>query len=206
MTQTKMSLHRVIAEIKSIESKLATIQSGAFVFQTVGDDMSEVAAVTTKSQSEFDKFSSLIANLATLKAARNKANSTVAVTIAGKTLTIDEALAAKSALVHKKELIRVLQAQFVNGQRNVDAAKAAIDQRVNQQISTMFGATRKASEEEINLLRSTAERASKVTLVYAAGLKEKIEKLVEEVGQFTTEVDYVLSEANATNVVDVSLV
>jgi hypothetical protein len=150
MTTTKMSLHRVIAEIKSIESKLSTIQSGAFVFQTVGDDTSENATVIAKSQSEFDKFTSLIANLAILKAARNRANAVVQVAIASKTMTIDEALAAKSALVHKKELIRVLQAQFVNGQRNVDQAKAAIDQRVQQQISAMFGATRKASEEEVN--------------------------------------------------------
>lgn len=203
---TKMSLHRVIAEIKNIESKLTGIQSGAFVFTATGDDQAEYAAIRAKSQSQFDSFQSMIANLATLKSARNAANAKVQVTIAGKVQTIDEALAAKSALVHKKELIRVLQAQMVNGQRAVDAAKVAIDTRVQQQIASLFGGTKKATEDEITLLRNTAERASKVTMVFADGLKENVERLTKEVDGFVTEVDYILSEANALNTVEVTLV
>lgn len=203
---TKMSLHRVIAEIKAIEASLSQIQAGAFVYQSVGSDTSEHAAIKSKSQGVFDKFSSAIANLATLKAARNKANSTVAVTIAGKSMTIDEALALKASLPHKRELIRVLQAQFNKGQQAVDQANAQVEARITQQLNTMFTGTRKATEEEVKVIRASVESVQKAGLVHADGLKDRIEALVDEVNAFVTEVDYTLSEANATNTVTVQLV
>ncbi len=204
--QTKMSLHRVIAEIKAIESKLSTITQGAFIFQSTGSDTTDHVAIRSRSQSEYDKFASAIANLASLKAARNKANSTVEVKIAGKAMTIDEALALKAALPHKRELIRVLQAQFTTGQRNVDAANTQMEARISQQLATMFTGTRKASPEEVAVIRGSTESVQKAMLVHAESLKANIEALTNEVAAFTTEVDYTLSEANATNTVDVTMV
>lgn len=202
----KMSLHRIIAEIKSIEEKLRLLPSADFVFQTVNDDVAEMAVHITKSQATFDKYQAMIANLASLKAARNKANSAVAVTIGGKSMTIDEALSLKAALPHKQAMIQRLQAQFVAGQRAVDLAQANIETRLQQQIAAMFTGTRKATQDEVDLLRGSIERNQKVKLLSAPGLKDRIDALKAEVEVFTTEVDYVLSEANATNSVEVAFV
>lgn len=201
-----MSLHRIIAEIKSIEAKLAALPSTPFVYQALADDVKEHAQHIAKSQSDFDTYQSLIANLATLKSARNKANSTVEITIAGTKMTIDEALAKKAALPHKQALIRSLQNQFTNGQRAIDASTTQIEARIAQQLANMFTGTRKATDDEVKVIRDSVERAQKIKLLFAAGLKEQLDKLIKEVDGFTTEVDYVLSEANALNTVQVALV
>lgn len=203
---TKMSLHRIIATIKATEAQLAGIAGQQFVYQATGEDTSEYDAYRAASQSNYDKLQSAIKNLATLKAKRNLANSTTAVTIAGVTMTIDQALAYKASLPYKVQLINTLQAQFVNGQRQQEASQARIEEKINQQVSVMFAGTKKASEDEVNIVRNSVERGLKITLLHGAGLKERIDVLKAEVAAFTTEVDYVLSEANATTVVDVELV
>lgn len=206
MTTTNMSLHRIIAEIKSLEEKLNMINHAQFVGVQVGDDVTKANEFKTVSRSSFDKIRSQYANLATLKAARNKANSVTQVVIAGVTMTIDQALAAKAATPYKQTLINTLTIQFTNAQRQVDQNTAQIEAKVNQQIATMFTGTRKATDDEVAVIRSAAERNQKAQVVVADGLKENLEALKAEVEGFTLEVDFILSEANATTKVDVNLV
>lgn len=206
MTITNMSLHRIIAEIKTIEAKLNTTPSLQFVAIQMGDDTDKAAEFKKNSRSQFDKTRSLYQNLAALKAARNAANSVTQVNIAGVPMTIDQALAAKASLPYKQTLINTLTAQFTQAQRQVDATAAQIEQKINQQIATMFTGTRKATDEEVAVIRSAAERNQKATLLFADGLKDNLEALKKEVEEFTLEVDFVLSEANATTKVDVTLV
>lgn len=207
--KTKMSLHRVIAEIKAIEGKLSLLPRSEFIFMTTGVQAAEKegAADRAKSQAAYDQAASLIANHAILKAARNAANSRVTVSVGGKTMTIDEALAQKAALPYKQTLIATLQNQFVAAQRQVDANQAGMNAKVDSQVATMFSTgTKKATEDEVNLVRRTVENGAKIEAHFAEGLKDRLETLKEEVSAFTTEIDYVLSEANATNTVEVQLV
>ena len=203
---SQMSLHRIIAEIKAIETKLTMLPNVAFVYQALNADEATHAEHVTKSQSSYDSTVAAITNLATLKSARNKANSLTTVTIGGKQMTIDEALAQKAALVHKQTLIRSLQTQFTNGQRALDASQQQIEARVAQQLASMFTGTRKASDEEVKVIRSSVEGAQKIKLLHAENLKANLEALTKEVADFQTEVDYVLSEANALTVVEVPMI
>lgn len=207
--KTSMSLHRVIAEIKSLEEKLSRLSGQAFVAVVVGDDaiaVEKTAVAKKASQSQFDSTVSQMTNLAALKSARNKANSVIPVTIGGVEMTIDEALARKAALPFKVTLANTLQAQFNAAQRLVDSNTAQIEAKVAQQLATMFTSTRKATEDEITVIRTAAERNAKAVMVFADGLKERVDVLKKEIEDFTTEVDFVLSEANALNKVEVELV
>lgn len=205
-TTTNMSLHRVIAAIKDIETKLTMTAHTSFIYTAITEDATKIAEAKQKSQSDFDKVNSLIANLAELKAARNLANSVAQVTIAGVTMTIDEALAKKAAVPHKQALINTLTAQFTNAQRTVDTNAAQIEANISKQMAAMFTGTRKATEDEVAVIRAAAERNQKAVILHADGLKERLEALKKEVEDFNLEVDYVLSEANATTKVDVKLV
>lgn len=205
MAQVEMSLHRVIAEIKSQEAKLAAINSTSFV-ATAASGADGIDTYKKQSQAAIDKISSAMKNLAALKAARNKANTSVVVKIAGKELTIDEALSQKAALPHKQQLVNVLQSQYNKAEQLVKNADAQIEQKVNQNIAQMFSGTKKATEDEIALIRNTVSKANKQEIVATDGLKTLIDNLKKEIEEFTTEVDFVLSEANATNKVFVEFV
>lgn len=205
MAQVEMSLHRVIAEIKSQEAKLAAINSTSFV-ATAASGADGIDTYKKQSQAAIDKISSAMKNLAALKAARNKANTSVVVKIAGKELTIDEALSQKAALPYKQQLVNVLQSQYNQAEQLVKNADAQIEQKVNQNIAQMFSGTKKATEDEIALIRNTVSKANKQEIVATDGLKTLIDNLKKEIEEFTTEVDFVLSEANATNKVFVEFV
>lgn len=210
MSETTMSLHRVIAEIKNLEAKLGTIGTSNFVVSLV-DGKSDVQAAaiadaTRESQKEFDKHVSAFKNLASLKSARNLANSIVKVTIDGKEMTIDQALSMKASIPHREMLLAHLQAQFQRAQARVDQVAAQIDVKINQQIAAMSAGSKQVSAEALKVIRDGVEKDQKLVVVHAAGLKDTIEKMKGEIERFNVEVDYVLSEANATNTVKVSLV
>lgn len=206
MTVTNMSLHRIIAEIKAIEAKLSSIQSNIFVQAVITEDTVQIGAFKTASQSVYDKIVSQMANLAALKAARNKANSTTTVVINGDIMTIDEALSKKASAPYQLTLINTLQNQFVQAQRQIEVNIQQIEQKINQQMTAMFSGTKKATEDEIKMIRQAAERNQKAVILHADGLKERLEAMKKDFEGFNLEVDFILSEVNATTKVDVKLV
>lgn len=205
MSAQSMSLHRVIAEIKSAEAKLAVLSSTPFVFTIPVDATDDTIEGKRQSQSNFDKVAALLSNLATLKAARNLKNATTKVTIAGVGMTIDEALAKKSANVYQLQFLNALRSQMNAGKLRVEQVQAQIEAKIAQQVTAASTGTKKATEEEIKVFRGMAERNTKVEVVTFDGLKGKIDEMANSLEQFATEVDYVLSEANATTKVEVTL-
>lgn len=205
MAKQEMSLHRIIAEIKSAEQKLHGLSNAGFVYTAPADNDTEITEAVKLSQSGFDKYDNLLSNLATLKAARNRANATTIVKIAGREMTIDEALAQKAANVFRLSLLNTLRSQMTNGKARVDAVQAQIEQRISQQVAAASTGSKKATDQEVEVFRTLAERNTKLKLVTFPGLPGKIEDIATYLEQFATEVDYVLSEANATTKVEVTL-
>lgn len=207
MSKQIMSLHRVIAEIKAAEGKLQVyaVQATPFVFTVPTDSTADIEEGKRLSQSNFDKVEALLSNLATLKAARNLKNATTEVTIAGVKMTIDEALAKKAANVHRLNFLNTLRAQMNAGKAKVDQVQAQIEARIGQQVTAASAGTKKATDDEIKVFRSMAERNTKLEVVTFDGLKAKIDKIAADLEAFATEVDYTLSEANATTKVEVEL-
>jgi hypothetical protein len=201
----EMSLHRIIAEIKATENKLQVLNGTSFVFTVPVDQTAETTEGKKLSQSNFDSVAALLTKLAVLKAARNKANATTNVTIAGKTMTIDEALAKKAANIYQLNFLNTLRAQMNAGKIKVDQVQAQIESKIAQQVTAASGGTKKATDDEINVFRTMAERNTKLAVVAFDGMKEKVEAMARDLEQFTTEVDYTLSEANAITKVEVVL-
>lgn len=206
MTQTtEMSLHRIIAEIKATEASLGTLGSTAYVYTSPADNATEVAEAKRLSQIAFDKTVNQLNKLAKLKSARNLANATTKVKIAGVEMTIDEALALKASNSYKTSLVNVLRQQMVNGQARVQAVQNQIEQKIATQVQAASSGTKKATDEEIKVFRQLAERNTKLEVTFVDGMKERIEQFAAELEAFNTEVDYALSEINATTKVNVAL-
>jgi hypothetical protein len=201
----EMSLHRIIAEIKAAEAALSSIHGTVYVYTAPVDNATETAEGKRLSQIAFDKTVSQLNKLAKLKAARNLANATTKVKIAGVEMTIDEALALKAANSYKTSLVNVLRQQMVNGQTRVQSVQSAIEQKIATQVQAASSGTKKATDEEIKVFRQLAERNTKLDIAVVDGLKERIEQMTAELEAFNTEVDYALSEVNATTKVQVAL-
>lgn len=200
----KMSLHRCIAEIKAIEEFMQTLPSIAFVTLLRGEQTEESKAVKHAAQGNFDKVLAKLRNLANLKAARNKANSSVKITVAGAEYTIDEALARKANIVVEQRLLQQLKAQYSRNQQLSDAANVQVENEIQRTITSILSG-RAATPEEIKAIRDSAEKSQKQSVLTFDGFDTKIKSLENDINKFVLEIDYTLSEANATNSVEVDL-
>lgn len=79
-----------------------------------------------------------------------------------------------------------------------------MEAEIQKQITTMFSG-REATAEQLAVVREATEVKQKQYVVSMDGYETKVNNLQELVRKFKLEVDYSLSEANATNTVEVDL-
>lgn len=202
----KVTLQRVLAEIKNLETKLPTdIAATKFVEVKVGQGVDirldqMVKTVDSDLQSIVDRMQ----RLANLKAIRNYANATTEVVVNNTTMTIDEAVALKASLPMRQNLISALRQQLANATALIQKQDETIQQRVEAQLTALNSGTKKASEQEIEAIRNLVSPGLKAELVAPHDLQVKIDKMQKEVDNITLELDFTLSEANAKTEVEVN--
>ncbi len=201
-----MTLHRVIAEIKAIEEFLSQSTPEFVAIQKGKASAADIEKFRVAAQSTFDKTVAKIANLAVLKSVRNKANATTVVTIAGKVYTIDEAIARKTNLQHERQLLMHLKTQFTRATQSVEQNNQQLEAKLQQQLTTVFAASKEAIDPEaIKTIREATESQQKWGVATFNGFESVVAKLEADIERFSVEVDYTLSEINATTTVDVTL-
>jgi hypothetical protein len=203
---TEITLTRLLSEIKTIEENLnrfPTIAAlGSNKSNKVDNEHSTIPEFSVESQSRFDKWMALQTKLIAYKAARNKANVTTMVTVAGVVMSMDTAIA-------KKAITPVLQAAVQNFKQqisNIDKAVVKADNEVNAAIDKSTNTAASAGQvtsDQMNVFRTMYEQQLGKTLVVGANIKTAIVNLETYIAEFTAEIDYVLSEANATTKVSV---
>lgn len=203
---TNMTLHRIIAEIKAIEEFLETSQPEFVAIQKGVVASTDTEKFCVAAQSSYDKFVAKIANLAKLKSTRNKANATTLVTIAGKQYTIDEAIARKASLPHLRQLVMQMKTQYTRASQAVEQNNQQVEAKVQAQLTSVFAASKESIDPEaIKTIREAAESQQKWAIATFPGFDAHISSLEADIERFAVEVDYTLSEINATTVVDVDL-
>lgn len=209
MTKQKMTIHRALAELKLIDSRIekginnveptGLMQEGKLVngFYPKEDFEKEAKA---KLQSVTD----LIDRKNAIKSAITKANGTTIVEIAGKKMTISDAINYKTVIGFKKALIK----QLVNKHNQ---AKAKVEQN-NKQVDDNALRLAEAALQKDNVKINDGDavaitepyiKKNKFTLVDPLKVEELEEKLQTEVNEFEAEVDAVLSEINALTTIEV---
>jgi len=203
----EMSLHRVIAEIKNLEQKLvrneqvvATVQKKDRMVGTQTAEQFEV-----ESQGKVDAFVANINKLRALKVARNLANATNKIKVAGIEMTIDEAIARKATVGYIQQFVYAIQSQMVNAANQVSAASTEVERKIEAQVTAIGGSTKKVSDEELKTIRAMIERSTGREIVMGKNVEAFVKKMVAELEQFLVEVDFALSEANATVKVEVAV-
>ena len=199
----KLSLHRVIAEIKHLEQgdvKLPQI----VVFSNDGNTVSgkDIETVLKDAQGSIDSELAKAERLIALKVARNKANSETQIVVAGKTMTIDQALATKSVLTRYDAMLQQLRIQSVVAQQGFNRQQEEKRLAVEKQIASITTASNKPAQSMIDSLMILVEQQYPGKIVSAPNLS-KLEALEKFVSDIRLELDYVLSEANAKTEVEI---
>lgn len=208
-----MSITRALTRAKTIEKQLARLVESQFVVTLMKrevDDESDVFKDNLKmTQANFDQFNDLFAELNNIKAAVRKSNEVTKVVIGGEELTVADALVYKNTIVYRNNFLDRITRENRNAESRVEQSKISAD--------TKFASVREnliknsqgqdVSEDYLKTVLTEEERRLKKAIVEVkvSGIKDVndyIEAERKRIDTFIEEVDYVLSESNATTIIE----
>lgn len=210
---TTMSITRALTRAKTIEKQLTRLVESQYVVTLMKrevDDVTDVYQDNLKmTQSNFDQFNDLFAELNNIKAAVRKSNEVTKVVIGGEELTVADALVYKNTIVYRNSFLDRITRENRNAESRVEQSKISAD--------TKFASVREnliknsqgqdVSEDYLKTVLTEEERRLKKAIVEVKvsginNVNEFIEAERKRIDTFIEEVDYVLSESNATTIIE----
>jgi len=210
---TTMSITRALTRAKTIEKQLTRLVESQYVVTLMKrevDDESDVFKDNLKmTKSNFDQFNDLFAELNNIKAAVRKSNEVTKVVIGGEELTVADALVYKNTIVYRNNFLDRITRENRNAESRVEQSKISAD--------TKFASVREnliknsqgqdVSEDYLKTVLTEEERRLKKAIVEVKvsginNVNEYIEAERKRIDTFLEEVDYVLSESNATTIIE----
>lgn len=210
---TTMSITRALTRAKNIEKQLTRLVESKYVVTLIKREVDNVTDVfkdnLKMTQSNFDQFNDLFAELNRIKAAVRKSNEVTKVVIGGEELTVADALVYKNTIVYRNNFLDRITRENRNAESRVEQSKIIAD--------NMFATVREnfikssqgqdVNENYVNTVLTEEERRLKLAIeeVKVSGIKDVNNYIEEErkrIDTFIEEVDYVLSESNATTIIE----
>ena len=204
----QISLTRLLNEIKVTDAKInSTVRGKSFIANGVGSKLptgySSKDELETQLKSNFQSVKDLLIHRSKLKSLLVNANATTTVVVAGETLTIAQAIERKRTIALEKEFLHALNQQFTSISNAVTNHNTKVDQQIDTQLQALFGKDRKVSTEEAEAVSVPYRKQNEAIVIDPLNLRVEIEKLQNFITQFESEVDFILSEANARTLVEV---
>jgi len=208
MAVVNMSVHRGLSELKLYANKIASLNSGTFVLankqsnKTIGGK--SIEDVNNLIKGNFDSMAALIENRKRIKDAIVKSNAATNVTIAGKIMTVAEAIERKASIEFERNFLRILQDQFSQQNNLVEQQNLQLPTKLESFLQATLGEKRDVAT--VKDLTKTFEDNNKYVLIDPNHIQDYIQALDKSINEFASQVDYTLSESNATTFFDVELV
>lgn len=203
---TQISVTRALAQVKSLNDRIGRATAQHFVTHVVGGKHAtskpaqEVAQILS---SNLQSATDLIAQRKAIKAAIVRSNAVTQVTIAGTVQTVAEAIERKSSIQLEQTLLQTLRQQLSQQQALVERTNVQVAARLDALIQTAVGKDRKVDEAELKAITGPFEAQNKAELLDPSNLQGQIDALAADIDAFLLEVDFALSEVNATTQITV---
>lgn len=216
MTTEKMTIHRALSELKTIDSRIANAMSETTYVLAVKHTAEKINGMTIKNfkdkmVSGHQKVNDLIARRDAMKRAVVLSNATTKVKIGDKEMTIAEAIDAKNhGMEFKKALLRKITAANATAQNELNRNDGeALEKKAEKYVLDVIAAQPKDSKMSVDsdamkALRKTYIENNTYDLIDPLDVKKIMEELDAEIHEFEAEVDSALSCSNALTVIEFS--
>jgi len=207
----QMTVHKALSELKIIGDRIENaIADTTFVIanrhsnsKIHGINISDFAkAMKAKHQSAED----LIKRRDALKRAVVLSNATTKVNIAGAEYSVAEAIEMKNTGIEfKEDMLRCMRDQYENAKNVCTYENDRLAKKADEYIMGMYQ-SKDITKMSEDMQKSRDEYIAQNTykLVETVKILEEIEKLDEEIANFSSEVDSVLSVSNALTTIGIS--
>jgi len=208
----EMSITRALSELKLLNSRIER-KTGESVFLTANKKSAKkVNNVYTKEEfienakADYQSVLDLIERRKKIKSAIVASNSNTVITIAKKEMTVAEAIERKESIVFDKKLLEAMVRQFNSVVASANQSNQIVQNKLDELITVSFGkeAKQKVSEDDIALISKPYLEQNEVEIINPLNLQDKVKALKEEIENFESEVDFILSESNTITKIEIA--
>ena len=214
MTQEKMTIHRALSELKTLDARINRAISETTYVLAVKHSAEKINGITVKNFTEniksgYQKVTDLIARRDAMKRAVVLSNATTIVNICDKEMTVAEAIQMhQSGMELRSEILRQMRAAYVLAKKELERNSGeTLEKKAEQYVLSVINAQPKDSKmtvdsEAMKTLRKTYIENNTYDLIDPMDIAKIIEKLDDEINKFNADVDAVLSCSNALTVIE----
>ena len=206
----KISIHRALSELKLLDKKIEQkIEKNAYIgFKKKSKQ--EINGISVKEfkegiKSNQESVEKLIENRIKIKSAIDVANANNEIEISGIKMTVVQALAMKTSIILKENLLSKYILQYNSSISTVERENYKVDNDSEDFVKELMKNMDKLDTTKIKNLKEDYIKSNSFELIDSNNLKEKIDKLEKEIEDFKNNVDYALSESNAINKIEIEL-
>jgi hypothetical protein len=163
----------------------------------------DVEQLTRDAHAEYQSFMALVERRDRIKKAVVMSNAATRVTVGSWEGTMAEAIEHKSSIGYKKMLLSAMKKELSATREKLKAAEKEVQERLDRLLQSEIGKDVRTNPETIQSITTSFRDNNKVELVDPLGISAKAKALEQEVEEFETNVDWVLSEANGRAMIDV---
>ena len=208
----KMTIHRALAELKLIDSKIEKAISvieptGIMQVNKLVNNFYKKEDFENDAKSKYQSVIDLIERKNKIKSAIVTTNGITEVEISGIKMTIADAINFKSIIVFKKNLIATLIKKHNAIKSKFTIENEKIEKIALENAKIMIGKEGdnkiKPTDEDVKNIIEPFVKRNEFHLVDPLKVEELTEKLQKEVSDFEVEVDAALSEVNAITIIEI---
>ena len=215
MTNEKMTIHKALAELKVIDSRInKAISDGTYVIANKHSNEKingmPINEFKTAMKASHDKVMDLINRRNAIKRAVVLSNATTKIKVGNTEYTVAEAIEMKNhGMEFKTTYMRFMAHQNMNAQSELNRNSGeAIEKRAEQYVLSVIQAQPKDAKmsvdsEAMKTLRKDYINNNTYDLIDPLNVNKLIEELTNEINEFNTEVDAALSVSNALTVIEI---
>lgn len=214
MTTEKMTIHKALSELKTIDDRIIkAIRSNTYVMAVKHSAEKingvKVADFKDNMKSGYQKVTDLIARRDAMKRAVVLSNATTKVKVGNNEYTVAEAIEMKNhGMEFKKALLQNLYTAYGSAQNEFNKNNdEALEKKAEQYILAVIAAQPKDAKMSVDsdamkVMRQNYIENNKYDMLDPLGVAKIIEALDTEINEFNTEVDAALSVSNALTVIE----
>lgn len=214
MTQEKMTIHKALAELKTMDDRInKAIRETTYVLAVKHSaekiNGMTVASFKDKMRSGYQKVTDLIKRRDAMKRAVVLSNATTKVKIGDNEYTVAEAIEMKNhGMEFRSMLLRQMNSAYVSAQNDLTRnGGEALEKKAEQYVLAVIAAQPKDSKMSVDsdamkTLRQTYIENNTYDLVDPMDIANVMDTLDAEINEFNAEVDAALSCSNALTIIE----
>lgn len=202
MSEKTMSINQALAELKVLRARIEAVRQKLNVAQVMRPCEDKIGA---KTREEFmadqsaliQQHQDLLAQYQKIKAAITIFNATTRITVAGEENTIAAVIERKRSMDMELNFLRTLQSQYTTASERLRLENSQTQAKLEQFLTASLGTDKTRRAEDVDAQTKLWEARNKPEIVCPAGLTETIEAMRKSLDDFTTEINWSLTDANA---------